>query len=424
MRPDQATPWPLPSSTLPWRGPGERRTITLLFCDVKDSTATAERLDPEEWSAIMRQALDRFITPVERYGGTVVRILGDAILAYFGAPVAHEDDPQRAVLAGLGIVDGCRDLADDVQRRFGIPFAVRVGINTGLVVVGEVGTPLYAEYAALGDAANVAARMEQSAHPGTVLIAEATHRLVGPLFDVQPMGQVQVKGRREPVNAYRVVGPSAAPGSLRGIAGLSSPLVGRRAELDRLLTALTQLRDGRGAVVSVIGEAGLGKSRLVSELAAQARDEVTWIEGGCVSYESTTPYAPFVRALESFFEISADDDPHERYQRLLSKMTELAGDAGARHAAHLATVLRGRIPDEHEAFVRFLEPPVLRQRVFATVAALLEKSSARAPVVLMIEDVHWADRTSIDLMRSLLPLTDRLPLMLLLCLRPDHTQPY
>jgi predicted ATPase/class 3 adenylate cyclase len=409
-------------------GPGERRRITLLFCDVQDSTAIAERLDPEEWATIMRGALSRFIAPVERYGGTVARILGDAILAYFGAPVSHEDDPQRAVLAGLGIIESCRDLADDVQHRFGLPFGVRVGVNTGLVVVGDVGSTLYGEYAALGDAANVAARMEQTAVAGTVRIAEPTHRLVAPLFDVRSIGPVPVKGKRDPVPAYQVLRPRAVPGPVRGIAGLHAPLVGRDAEMARLGGLLQDLIGGTGAVVSLIGEAGLGKSRLLAEAAAAfaaSAPRGTWIVGSCFSYENEVPYAPWTRALRAFFGVDAGDEPQAggNHERVVSRLTELVGDDGRRQAAYLSPVVGTAPPPPDQEILRFLEPAMLRQRTFAALAALLQALAARGPVVVTLDDLHWADATSRDLLQSLLPLTGRLPLMVLLGLRDDATAP-
>ena len=198
---------------------GERRIVTMLFCDVQGSTAAAEKLDPEEWAEIMNGAFEHLIAPVYRYEGTLARLMGDAILAFFGAPITHEDDPQRAVLAALDILERSVSYREEVQRSWGVQFNVRVGINTGLVVVGEVGSDLRVEYTAMGDAVNLAARMEQTAEPGTVQISEATHRLVAPLFDIEELGGVQVKGKEEPVQTYRVLRQSALPGPVAGDRG-------------------------------------------------------------------------------------------------------------------------------------------------------------------------------------------------------------
>ena len=197
-------------------GSGERRVVTMLFCDVTGSTSAAESLDPEEWAEIMNGAFEHLISPIYRYEGTVARLMGDAILAFFGAPIAHEDDPQRAVLAGLNIVNGIRGYQDEVKSRWGLDFGVRVGINTGLVVVGEVGSDLRVEYTAMGDAINLAARMEQTAPTGTVQVSSETHNLIAPLFEFEAGDEIEVKGKAEPVVAYRVLGEKDEPGSLRG----------------------------------------------------------------------------------------------------------------------------------------------------------------------------------------------------------------
>jgi class 3 adenylate cyclase len=190
---------------------GERRVVTMLFCDVKGSTAAAADLDPEEWAEIINGAFEQMIRPIYRYEGTVARLMGDGLLAFFGAPIAHEDDPQRAVFAGLEIINGLQPYRRKVAQEWGMDLNVRVGVNTGLVVVGAVGSDLRMEYTALGDAINMAARMEQTAQPGTVQVAEPTYKLVVPLFDLEPIDHLEVKGKSQPVRAYRVLGRKATP---------------------------------------------------------------------------------------------------------------------------------------------------------------------------------------------------------------------
>jgi len=245
---------------------GERRVVTILFCDVTGSTAMAEHLDPEEWAEIMAEAFDYLTRPVRHYEGIVARLMGDAILAFFGAPVAHEDDPQRAILAGLDIIAGIQPFREQIRREYGLDFNVRVGINTGPVVVGEIGSDFAGEYTAMGDAVNLAARMEQTAEPGSVQVSAHTYRWARPFFDFEALGEIPVKGKSEPVAAYRVIQRKSRPGSGRGIEGLNSPLVGRGMELARLHQAIDELDQGRGQVVFVMGDAGLGKSRLIAEL--------------------------------------------------------------------------------------------------------------------------------------------------------------
>jgi len=219
---------------------------------------------------VMDGAFDVLIEPVARYEGTVARLEGDAILAFFGAPIAHEDDPERACRAALEIVEGANEYAGMLERQRGITgFSVRVGIHTGLVVVGEVGSDLRMEYTAMGEAPNLTACLQSAAQPGTVLISAETHRYVAPLFDTAPLQPIEAKGRDEPVSVFRVLAARSMPGKVRGIEGLRSPLVGREPEFAALTAALDDLCAGDGGIVTLVGEAGIGKSRLLAELRHQ-----------------------------------------------------------------------------------------------------------------------------------------------------------
>ena len=231
--------------------------------------------------------------------------MGDAILAFFGAPIAHEDDPQRAVLAGLDIVQGIRSYQAEVKARWNLDFGVRVGINTGLVVVGEVGSDMRVEYTAMGDAINLAARMEQTAQTGTVQIAEDTYNLVAPLFECESLDKIEVKGKLDPVPAYSVISAKVIPGRLRGIEGLRTPLVGRDREMGQLKQVLERLNHGRGSIVCLIGDAGMGKSCILEELQDHwekiAGSGAPWIESRGVSYDTTRPYGMFVQRMLQIF---------------------------------------------------------------------------------------------------------------------------
>src|SRR5579859_1947991 len=281
----------LPVAPLAPRQPeGERKLVTVLFADVVGSTAMGERLDPELVTEIMNGAFAFMNHAVDRYGGTVSRLMGDAVLAIFGAPASHEDDPERAIRAGLEIQAAARDYAAGVQKKYGVDFNVRVGIHTGLAVLDQVGDSIRAEYTAMGDTPNVAARMQTAAVPGSVLVSADTHRLTRHAFDFESRGALAVKGKSAPIDAWQAVGVRAAPASARGLEGLRAPLVGREAEIGRLRARLAALRPGQpGAWVTLGGEAGLGKSRLVAELKAGAAlsqtaagepgpAEVRWLE--------------------------------------------------------------------------------------------------------------------------------------------------
>ena len=422
---------------------GERRVVTMLFCDVQGSTAAAENLDPEEWAEIINGAFDYLISPVYRYEGTLARLMGDAILAFFGAPIAHEDDPQRAVLAGLDIVNDIGPYAEQVRRQWGIDFAVRVGINTGLVVVGEVGSDLRVEYTALGDAINLASRMEQTAQPGTVQISADTHKLVAPLFEFEDLGGVEVKGKSEPVNAYRAIRRKEVPGTLRGIEGLEAPLIGRDREMATLKGMLHDLSQGRGQIASVMGEAGLGKSRLMAELRQAAADEgllyaggdsggaadngdgpgIGWYEGRSLSFQTSTPYALFVDLLGGYFGLRPDDGDADKAAKLSARVGQVSSQRVPEIAPFLATMLGIDVTGDDAERVRYLEPPQLRARVFGATQELVEMAASKRPMVLVFEDLHWTDSTSLDLIEQLMPLTDRTALMIVALFRPSRQEP-
>jgi class 3 adenylate cyclase len=349
--------------------PGERRVLTVLFCDVANSTALAESMDPEVWTGIMNDAFEQLIEPVERYGGTIARLMGDAILAFFGAPTAHEDDPQRAILAGLAIIENVKPYREKLRKEKGIEFNVRVGINTGLAVVGDVGSETAGEYTAMGDAVNLAARMEQTAAPGTVQIAQDTFTLVAPLFDFKELGGIQVKGKGEPVLAFQVLGRKTEPGSLRGLGaqGISSPLVGREEEFEAAKDAVDRLLAGQGSILVIQGEAGIGKSRLVAELksyAANENPELTCLEGNNLSYGQTISYWPFQEILRSYASINEEDDEAEAWRKLESSIRELFQDETAEIVPYLASLMSIEVSSDYSERVMYLDGEALGRQVY------------------------------------------------------------
>ena len=441
---DSSLPKPQPSPTQPTfqvpRGlEGERRVVTILFCDVKGSTAMAEHLDPEEWAEIMNAAFSYLIQPVQRYEGTVARLMGDAILAFFGAPIAHEDDPQRAVLAGLDIVEGIRPYCEQLRSEYGLDFNVRVGINTGVVVVGEVGTALAGEYTAMGDAVNLAARMEQTAQPGSVQISGETYRLVSAFFEVEALGAVEVKGKSDGVPAYRVLKRKERPERGRGIVGLESPLVGRTREVQSLRQVLEDLKSGRGQIVTLIGEAGLGKSRLIEELRANSNGDSTqqiesrdhthpnhapavhWVESRGISYEASRPYGLFTQHLRHICEVKENDPPDLVRSKVAAAMTDLDLDtrAAVSRIAELLLVMRA-VPDSSAAP---LEGEALKREIFDSALAMWRSFAGLVPLVLVFDDLHWADPASVELLQHLFQLADQVPVLFLCAFRPHRSSP-
>jgi len=399
---------------------GERRIVTMLFSDVKGSTPMAEQLDPEDVLEIMDGAFDVLIEPITRYEGALARLMGDGILAFFGAPIAHEDDAERACRAALEILERAGKYAARLEAERGISgFNVRVGIHTGLVVVGEVGSDLRVEYTAMGDAVNLASRMEEAAEPGTLLITEDTHRLIARLFETESLGPVEVRGRAEPVSVYRVLAPRVDVGKPRGIEGLESPLVGRDAEFGALREVLERLQSGVGGIVTVVGEAGIGKSRLVAELRKGiAPLDMTWVEGRCLSYGESMAYLPWVRTLHGMLGVSADDEPAKVREALRGWVEGLCYDHVDEVYPFLGRMMSLPLEQEVEARLGGLEPEGLKVLTFRAVERVLETAASEGPVVLVVEDLHWADASSLELLEQVLALTDRASLLLVCAFRP------
>jgi class 3 adenylate cyclase/tetratricopeptide (TPR) repeat protein len=387
----------------------------------------AETMDPEDWTEIMNGAFERLIAPVYRYEGTLARLMGDAIFAFFGAPIAHEDDPRRAVQAGLDIVAGIAAYKEQVKAERGLDLDVRVGINTGPVIVGQVGSDLRLEYTAMGDAVNVAARMEQTAEPGTVQITVETQRLVEPFFDLETRGGIEVKGKAEPVWAFGVLGRRAGVAEARSLRG--SPLVGREREMERLEDAIEEAQSGRGQIVSLIGEAGLGKSRLVHETLAEwtrRRPEDPSHIGGevhrlwetwqCVSYDATRPYAQYRRVLARLAEIE-DTDPPDAVRRKLAATMEPGSEEEwlEPHMRVWRSLFGVTEPGEKP-----LEGQAFRDAIMELVPAATRAFGADEPRLLIFEDLHWCDEASMDVLIETARLVDDLPCLFLFAYRPDR----
>ncbi|MGN6102210.1 MAG: ATP-binding protein [Devosia sp.] len=400
--------------------------MTALFCDMVNSTGLAEQLDPEEWTEIVHGAFNHLNAPILRYEGTVARMLGDAVLAFFGAPVAHEDDPQRAVLAALDMLEGMQRYREEVRRSSGLDLDVRIGINTGPVVVADIGLPHAMEHTALGDAVNVAARMEQSAAPGTIRISGDTYRLVAPLFEVEPLGEIEVKGKSKPVPAYRVIGEKATPSRIRGVDGASAPLVGRDHEIGQLDEVLMRLREGQGQIVCLIGEAGLGKSRLVAEIAESWKaidpDRAHWYELTGVPYDATRPFGLFQNFARRFMGIELDD-PKEVIHQKVTQSVRSHGvedeDAFALCSIAFERMIAAR--QLHDA-AREFPAEVIRQDIYEKMRAAF-RATCVLPTVMVAEDLHWADPASVDLLLYLVSLVEEVPLLLVCAFRPDRQAP-
>jgi class 3 adenylate cyclase len=422
-----AAPTPLIEKMRSVRLSGERKPVTALFADVVGSTTLAERMDPEDWTAMMNEAFDLMSRAVFRYEGTIAQLQGDAMLAFFGAPIAHEDDPSRAIMAGLDMMAATEEFARQLQRSGGVDFRIRAGINTGPVVVGNVGTDLRYEYTALGDAVNVAARMQSLAEPGTVIVTDHTLHLAPEAFDVDDLGAVDVKGKTERVHAYRVVGRKAAPGPTRGLesVGLESPMIGRAQLLGQLRALLDVASAGRGRAAFLVGEPGIGKSRLLAELrrsASAGAGSPAWVEAHCVSYGRNLPYHLIIDMVRSALDIPFGIPDDEARRRLEAGLVTTVGAESSDVGRYLAHLLDVPLADT-EADLAGMEPEVLQSRYVAAVHRLLGGLAASRPVVLVCEDLHWADPASVEVVRQLLPMASQRAILTIGALREERDSP-
>ena len=403
----------------------ERKVLTAIFADVVGSTALAERLDPEDVKLVLGEAVARIVGEVESLGGHVKDLAGDGVLAFFGAPTTREDDAERAVRCALRIVSEMDEYAREVRRGWGAEgFGVRVGAATGAVVVGEVGAGSRVEYAAFGDTVNLAARLQSAAESGSVLVDDATHRAVEGLFEWGGPRELELKGKSEPIAAWPVSGVAAA-GRTRGLAGVETRLVGRSRELGIGREALESLRAGRGGVLVVAGDAGIGKTRLLDELRELAEQAGScWLEGRCVSYGESLPYWPFRDLLRGEWIGAGADEPELRIRiGLRRRLEQLFADRTEELYPYLGGLLEVAL--EHEAAARTsqLSPEALQWRTFEVVGQLFARLSESAPLVLALEDLHWADPTSVLLLEQLLSLAEEAPVLLVLTLRPERDHP-
>ncbi|HYZ06970.1 MAG TPA: adenylate/guanylate cyclase domain-containing protein [Rubrobacter sp.] len=406
----------------PARVEGERKYVTVLFADVVDSTGLGERLDPELVAEIMNGAFAFLNASVKKYDGTVARLLGDAILAFFGAPVAHEDDAERAVRAGLDIQAAAREYALVTRRDYGVDFGVRVGINTGLAVLAAVGDEIRTEYTAMGDTTNVAARLQSAAEPGSVLISADTYHLVKQLFELRSRGGAMVKGKSAPIVTYEVLAPRAVPGKVRGLEGLTSPLVGRTAEFKLVNDKLNEVREGRGAFVAVIGEAGLGKSRLLAEVSDSAKSgpQVAWLEGRALSYGQAVTYYPWRQVIRQAIGAQEGEAPETVREKLHSDPA--CGTIPESDPGYLEVVLSVESNATLKA-VKALEGDALVEHIAAAIRGYLRARADLMPTVIVLDDLHWADTASLELLLNVAGLVEDLPLLIICLLRPDKGAP-
>src|SRR5262245_40007940 len=372
----------------------ERRQLTVMFCDLVDSTKLSSQLDPEEYRNVVRAYQQVCTEVIQRYDGHIAQLLGDGLLIYFGYPQAHEDDAQRAVRVGLGMRAAMRDLNTRLHQAQGIQLAVRVGIHTGLVVVGAMGDGGRHEQLALGETPNVAARMQALAAPNTVAISEATYRLVQGYFECQDLGAQTLRGVVEPLNVYRVLSESSATSRLevaqpRGL----TPLVGRDQEVGLLLERWEQAKSGQGQVVLLRGEAGIGKSRLVHMLKEHvAHEPHTRWECRSVSYFANTALFPLTDLFQRLSQFQAEEMPAEKLGKLAQMLSHYRLPL-AESMQLFAPLLALPIPEDTYPPLH-LSPHRQRHKALEALVAIVQELAERHPVLFILEDLHWTDPTT------------------------------
>jgi class 3 adenylate cyclase/tetratricopeptide (TPR) repeat protein len=397
---------------------GERKQVTVLFADLKGSMELLADRDPEEARAILDPVLERMMDAAHRYEGFVNQVMGDGIMALFGAPLAHEDHAVRACYAALRMQESVKQYAEATRATLGLPIQMRVGLNSGEVVVRSIGSDLRMDYTAVGQTTHLAARMEQVAMPGSVLLAADTLRLVEGYVQVKALGPTAVKGLGEPIEVYELVGAGTARSRLHATAarGLTR-FVGRDAELETLRRTLERAGTGHGQVVALVGEAGVGKSRLVWEFSHSHRTQ-GWLvlESGSVSYGKATSYLPVVDLLKSYCGIENQDDAQRMREKVTGKLLTLDPVLGPTLPAFLSLL---DVPAEDSTWDA-LDPPQRRQRTLDALKRLLLRESQRQPLLLVFEDLRWIDAETQALLDSLVDSLPATCILLLVNYRPEY----
>jgi class 3 adenylate cyclase/tetratricopeptide (TPR) repeat protein len=395
---------------------GERKQVTVMFCDTAESTALAEHLGAEAMHEVMDRVLRLMAEAVHRYEGTVNQFLGDGVMALFGAPVALEDHALRAVQAALAIQEMISGLSRNLRPQRDVDLRVRIGLNTGLVVVGKIGDDLRMDYTAIGDTTNLAARVMALAEPGQIVATATTHRLAHGHVQSEAVGPVRVKGISQPVDIHRITGRRRTTRFEISVERGLAQLVGRERELGVLRDAFSRVVAGRGQLVGIAGEAGVGKSRLLHEFRLSLEGErVIWLAGHCLTYGDATAYLPVIEILRANFQVDEDDNPLQIDEKLRRGLRGL--DPALEEI--LPNLRELVLSKPHEA-LKGLEPKARRQRTFEAIRALTMAWSQRAPLVLVVEDLHWIDRTSEDYLSFLVESLAGVRVLLLTTHRPGY----
>ncbi len=398
---------------------GERKLVTVLFADIANFTSLSEKLDPEEVHQIMDGCFKILMDEIHNFEGTINQFTGDGVMALFGAPIAHEDHAQRACFASLSIQKAIEKYGEKLKNEGDIDFKMRIGLNSGPVIVGSIGDDLRMDYTAVGDTTNLAARMESLAKPGSVLVSANTYKITHDFFEFKSIGKIDVKGKKEPQEAFELIKKGDVDSRIdASVAKGLTMFVGRKNSIAGLMEAYEKVQSGSGQVVGIVGEAGIGKSRLILEFHKKLPpNETAWLEGRCIHYGGSMAYLPILEILRSYFDINEGDREFIIKKKLEDKILRL--DERLKNTLSPFQELLS-VKVDNEAYLQ-LEPTVKKLRKFEAIRDLLIRESESQPLVVVADDLHWMDKTSEDFIKYLIDSLPHSRILLLLLYRPEYT---
>jgi len=402
---------------------GERKLVTVLFADVASYTSMSEKLDPESVHQIMDGVFKILMDEIHGHKGTINQFTGDGVMALFGAPLALEDHAQDACHAALAIQKSIKKIQQDLKKKYSINFQMRIGINSGSVVVGAIGDDLRMDYTAIGDTTNLAARMESFAQPGTVLVSPNTYKKVHQQFELKSLGETEIKGKDKPIEVYELIKDKAHRPRLGQERKIYSEMVGRDNDLNRLELQVTKAVNGEGSVVNIIGEAGIGKSRLISELRkSSVIQKAVLLEGRAISIGKNLSFHPIIDLLKHWARITEDESEASSLVKLENAIRDVCPENSNEIIPFVATLMGMKLTGRYAERLKGIEGESLEKLILKNVKDLITKSTELTPLVFVVEDLHWCDTSSIELLESLFRLAETQRVLFINVFRPAHKE--
>jgi class 3 adenylate cyclase/tetratricopeptide (TPR) repeat protein len=394
----------------------ERKLVTVMFADLSGFTALSEKLDPERVREIMNGCFNVLVPIIERYGGTIDKFIGDEIMALFGAPIARENDAEMALRASLDMMEALNQFNQDQGLRLGMHF----GINTGVVVAGGLGSEYRQQYSVMGDAVNLAARLEGASESGQIFIGPTTYKLTAPYFEFDILPPISLKGKSQPVQIYLLKSIKKYITRERGFDGLFSPIIGREKDMGRIEVGLENLDKGKAGVFFLLGEAGMGKSRLVLELCTKFSRRFQWFEGRAFAHTESVSYKIVNSLLDDILKVEKDTPPHIVSEILESFLEQKFLNQSTQRTAYLSRLRGLPLKQEFEEIFKDVMPSTIQVRMWEAFAQLITQLAKDSPLVLVWEDLHWADASSIQLLQHILQVSKKLPIFFLIVSRTQE----